>query len=126
MHHHPTIDHYGVSLTLEGKIKAVTSCKSGRVWFYCQGDYDKACRLIEKMGWNCILTDVNISIAVANFTERFLTIMKECIPHCYLRKRCNLPWLTKSIIQLIRRHNLFFKKAKQSMSEVHIQKYKRL
>ena len=40
-------------------------------------------------------------VCAANFTERFLTIMKECIPHRYLRKRRNLPWLTKSIIQLI-------------------------
>ena len=113
-----TSDHYGVSLTLEGKTKAATFCKSRRVWFYCQGDYDKACRLIEEMDWNCILTDVNISRA--NFTERFLTIMEECIPHR------NLPWLTKNIIQLIRRRNLFFKKTKKSMSEVYIQKYKRL
>ena len=121
-----TSDQYGVSLTLEGKIKAATSCKSRRVWFYCQGDYDKACRLIEEMDWNCILTDVNISRAATNFTEKFLTIMEDCIPHCHLRKRCNLPWLTKSIIQLIRRRNLFFKKTKKSMSEVYIQKYKRL
>ena len=112
-----TSDHYGVSLTFS---------KSRRVWFYCQGDYDKACRLIEEMDWNCILTDVSISRAAANFTERFLTIMEKCIPHCYLKKRHNLPWLTKNIIQLIRRRNLFFKKAKKSMSEVYIQKYKRL
>ena len=100
-----TSDQYGVSLTLEEKIKAATSCKSRNVWFYCQGDYDKACRLIEEMDWNCILTDVNISRASTNFTERFLTIMEECIPHRYLKRRRNLPWLMKNIIQLIRRCN---------------------
>ena len=71
MHHIPplsTSDHYGVPLMLEGKIKAATSCKSRRVWFHPQSDYDKACRLIEEMDWNCILTDVKISRAAANFT----------------------------------------------------------
>ena len=58
--------------------------------------------------------------------ERFLAIMEECIPHRYLRKRRNLPWLTKNIIQLIRKCNVLFRKAKRSMKDVYILQYKKL
>ena len=121
-----TSDHYGISLTLNLETMAAKPCKSRMVWLYRQGDYEKACRMIEETVWSNILTGDNISKAAANWTERFLAIMEECIPRRYLRKRRNLPWLSRDILQLIRKCNTLFKKAKRFMKDSHIQQYKRL
>ena len=40
--------------------------------------------------------------------------MEQCIPRSVLLARNNLPWLTKEIIQLIRKRNHHFRKAKCS------------
>ena len=121
-----TSDHYGISLTLNLETMAAKPCKSRMVWLYRQGDYEKACRMIEETDWSNILTGDDISKAAANWTERFLAIMEECIPRRYLRKRRNLPWLSRDILQLIRKRNTLFKKAKRFMKDSHIQQYKKL
>jgi len=36
-----TSDHYGISLTLKRKTSLATSCKSGMVWLYQEGDFEK-------------------------------------------------------------------------------------
>ena len=82
--------------------------------------------MIDESDWDHILSGVDISKAATCLSERFLAIMEECIPHRYLQKRRNLPWLTKNIIQLIRKRNVLFRKAKRSMKEVHILQYKKL
>ena len=50
--------------------------------------------------------------AAVNWTERYLAIMEECIPRRYLRNKCNLPWLSREILQLIHKSNAFLKKAR--------------
>ena len=80
--------------------------------------------MIEETDWSNILTGDDVSKAAANWTERFLAIMEECIPCHYLWKRRNLPGLSRDILQLI--CNALFKKAKISMKDPHIQQYKKL
>ena len=43
-----------------------------------------------------------------------MEIMDKCIPQVVLRSRHNLPWLNKSVIQAIRKHNSLFYAAKRS------------
>ena len=40
--------------------------------------------------------------------------MEQCIPRSVLPARKNLPWLTKEIVQLIRKRNYLFRKAHRS------------
>ena len=47
-----------------------------------------------------------------NWKKMFLDIMDECIPTSILPNRKDLPWLTKDIIQLIRKMKNLFKQQK--------------
>ena len=119
-------DHSGISLTLQWKAHRAKVRKSKKVWFYDKGDYEKACRLIDETDWNCILNGNDINTATSNWTQTFLSIMEQCIPHRYLRQKVNLPWLTKEVIQLIRKRNILYRKAKKSQHLSHFTQYKKI
>ena len=119
-----TSDHLGLSITLQWKVHRAPPRKSRKVWFYKHGDFEKTCRLIEHLDWNSILTENDIDAVAKNWTDSFLFIMEQCIPHRCLRMRCNLPWLTKNIFQLIRKRNTFSRRAKSSGRPMHFLQYK--
>ena len=52
--------------------------------------------------------------------------MEECIPKKVLPpRRCNLPWLNKTLVQSMRRRNCIFRKAKRTNNALHNSKYRR-
>ena len=53
-----------------------------------------------------------------------LRIMDLCIPSSTLKPRKNLPWLTKPIIQLMRKRNTLFRAASKTKMEAAVTKYK--
>ena len=119
-----TSDHLGLSITLKWKVHRATASKSRKVWLYKHGNFELACRLINETDWDSILIGNDIDLIAQSWTDKFLTIMEQCIPHRNLRKRCNLPWLTKNIVQLIRKRNILFRRAKRSGKLVHFWQYK--
>ena len=50
--------------------------------------------------------------------------MDNCIPHSVLKPRKNLPWLTKTIIQAMRKRNSLFRAAHKSGNKAILSKYK--
>ena len=58
--------------------------------------------------------------------KAFLDIMDTCIPKSTLPDRRSVPWMTKEIVQAIRRRNYFYRKAKHSNSGNYCSKYKNL
>ena len=119
-----TFDHLGLCITLQWKVHRAATSKSKRIWLYKHGNFDMACRLIDGTDWDSILVGNDIDLVTQTWTDKFLSIMEQCIPHRVLRKRRNLPWLTKSIVQLIRKRNILFKRAKKSGKQVHFCQYK--
>ena len=55
-----------------------------------------------------------------------MNTMEQCIPKARLPNRRNLRWLNKKIIQLIRRRNALFKRAKSQNDLLELPRYKRL
>ena len=53
----------------------------------------------------------------------FFEIMHQCIPKLKLFKRKSLPWLSKQLIQMIRKKRLLFAKAKRSGRDTDYHKY---
>ena len=82
---------------------------------------EKACDLIDSFKWDSILTD-DIDASLKQWHKQFTDIMAKSIPNSFLPPRRNLPWLTKPIIQSMRKRNMLFKKAKSSGN---FTKYKR-
>ena len=81
--------------------------------------------MIEETDWNSILSDSDVNKAAEQWSDRFLSIMEECIPCQYLQKKWNLPWLTKNIMQLIRKRKSLFRKAKRSSGKSYFDQYKK-
>ena len=71
-----------------------------------------------------IIDPNDIQSTWSNWKKIFLDIMDECMPTFILRNRKNLPWLTKDIIQLMRKINNLFKKAKVSNDPKDLQQFK--
>ena len=74
-----TSDHLGISLTLTLKSLAATICKFCKVWFYREGDYERARELIDETDWNSIVSDCDDHKAAEKWSDQFLAIMEECI-----------------------------------------------
>ena len=58
----------------------------------------------------------DINTSWAKWEKQFLEIMKQSVPQGVLPKRKNIPWLTKSIIQLMRKRDAFHRKSHRSPS----------
>ena len=116
-------DHLGLSLISAGKPLQTPKRNCRKVWRYSHANFELACELLDTTDWDCIFTgDVNSSWI--NWQMRFLHIMEQCIPQVILRSRKNLPWLTKSILQAIRKKNILFRVAKKCKSTTSYQKYR--
>ena len=104
-------DHHGLQVELN--LKSVHKPPVRRaVWRYSHADWEQAQRLIESTDWDSLLDPEDINISWKNWSVKFLGIMQASIPASTLPPRRNRPWLSKKLIQAIRRRNALHKKAK--------------
>ena len=85
----------------------------------------KLVNLLKGTNWDSLLAD-DVNTSWENWMKCFIEIMNECIPQRLLPNRRNLPWLSKSLVQLMRRRNLLFSCAKRSGKGSDVEKYKRI
>ena len=95
------------------------------VWLYEHADWPKAHRLIQDTDWDSLITD-DINVSWHNWQKHFLEIMKRCIPQRSMSGHRNLPWLSKGLIQMMRRMKMLFSCAKKSKKVPDFEKYKRM
>ena len=120
-------DHNGIYLHLKWKQSAEHVEQQPRtVWRYSFADFERACELIDDTDWVSLLPQDDIDTAAVNWHTRFLEIMHLCIPQQTLRKKKNLPWITKSILNLMKKRNAAFKVAKRSHDPRAAAKYRHL
>lgn len=105
-------DHLGLLIHLCLKVTNSIKTKTRAVWRYRLADWDRACELIEATDWKSILDYSDINKSWNNWKSALLNIMEECIPRATLPPRRNRPWLTKKLIQAMRRRNCLYKRAK--------------
>ena len=105
-------DHLGLLAHLRLKSANPIKTKTRTVWRYSLADWEKACELIDATDWMSLLNSSDIDDSWNRWRTTFLHIMEECIPKATLPRRRNRPWLTKRLIQAIRRRNLLHKRAK--------------
>ena len=108
-------DHLGLMVTLKHQHVAPISIPRRRVWRYSTLTLTglTSCYVIWiRMG--TILNPYDIQMSWKRFKYAFLDVMEQCIPRSVLLARNNVPWLTKEIIQLIRKRNHHFRKANHS------------
>jgi len=92
---------------------------------YNNANWEKANDLLAATDWQLLITG-DIDESWDNWQKRFLEVMQECIPQKTLPPRHNLPWLSKSLVQLMRKRNQLFSQAKRSKREVDLAKYRKM
>ena len=109
-------DHFGIQVRFAGKSKSVCVQNNSRrqVWHYNRADFELATDLLADRDLDTLIDPSDINLSWNKWKEAFLEIMAICIPRNYLPKRHNLPWLTKSLIQLIKKKNHLFRKARST------------
>ena len=111
-------DHNGILIQMQWKQSGSSNCpnnsKGRTVWIYNHADWDRANELIENCDWDA-LQGKDINESWSNWTRcgKFLLIMEECIPKKVLPQRRNIPWLSKTIVQSMRKRNNLYKRAKK-------------
>ena len=79
------------------------SCR--KVWRDTHADFPKANYLLDELDLEHIFVSSDIDQSWINWREAFLSIMDLCIPHATLPTRKSLPWLTKTLINAMKKRN---------------------
>lgn len=118
-------DHHGLCTSIAaGCSKAKPKRRQRKVWRYSHANFERASELLVNTDWDSLFDSGDVNVCWANWKSRFLEVMMECIPQSTLRSRQNLPWLTKSIMQAIRRRNALYNAHKKTKSTSAYQKYR--
>ena len=96
------------------------------IWRYKDADYRKACQMINETDWDDFLHEDDVDCSATNWHNRFMEIMSACIPQQSLKRRRNVPWLTKNITGHIRMRNAAFQVARKSAKPAQYSKFRRL
>ena len=119
-------DHLGLSLSVKKDCTSTTPPPRHRVWRYKHADFERANELLCDLNLDSILDHTNIQTSWRQFKSAFLEIMEQCVPRSLVPDRKNLPWLSKAIIQLIRKRNYYFNLACRTGNPADRQKFKHL
>ena len=119
-------DHLGISLQVRC-YSGTPRPKSKRrvIWRYAQADFGAACDLLDSLDMSYIFAEQSVDTCWSRWKEAFLNIMHICIPKSVLPDRTSVPWITKSIVQAIRKRNYYYKKAKRNCNSS-LEKYRHL
>ena len=97
------------------KLYLKSTCRNPKdrvVWRYSHANWDRACNLIEAIDRSSLPDPTDINRSWTQWSKAFLSIMEKCIPKAALPRRKNRPWLSKKILQAMRRRNMYYKRAK--------------
>ena len=80
--------------------------------------------MIAEINWDLVFLNADVDQCWSTWRSIFMRIMDSCIPSSTLKPRKNLPWLTKPIIQLMRKRSMLFRAASKTKTEAAVTKYK--
>ena len=102
-------DHNGIHMECNWKSMARHNCvnnSKGRiVWCYDQADWEGALMLIDSFDWFTLFSN-DVNKTWSRWCEKFLSIMQDCIPRKVLPKCKNFPWLSKGLVNSIKKRNI--------------------
>ena len=111
-------DHNGIIFALQNiKPKPNPIKEPKKIWRYNYADFNTALDMIAEIDWDTIFSSSDVDDCWMRWHTTFMRIMDACIPSATLRRRKNLPWLTKPVIQLMRRRNALFRAARKTKKE---------
>ncbi len=97
-------DHYGVLINFQCKLVRVTR-KRRFVWRYEHADFTLTCALLRCFDFGHLFDGRSIDMCWTQWNNAFLEVMNSCIPKAILPERKSPTWMSKKIVQLIRKRN---------------------
>ena len=82
--------------------------------------------MIEETDCDHLLHENDVDCSAINWHKKFMEIMSVCIPQQTLKRRRNVPWLTKNITRHIRKRNAAFQAAIKSGKPENHSKFRKL
>jgi hypothetical protein len=96
------------------------------IWEYNRGDFDKLRQDLLNYNWHTC-THADIDTYADNITNQIITIAKINIPNKQIHVRpSDAPWMTSTVRSHIRKRKRIYRKAKQTQSLHHWQKFRQL
>ena len=86
------------------------------MWRYAYADFDLSNKMLTAIDWSALLSSEDVNTSWLNWHTKFLQVMEACITQAVLKACKILPWLTKTVIQAMRKRNHLFNTAKKSNS----------
>ena len=80
--------------------------------------------MIMGVDWDSLISHDDINLSWSNWHSTFMNIMESTIPQAILKPRKNLPWITKPILQAMRRRNSLYRSYRKSNDDSILVKYK--
>ena len=119
-------DHLGILVVTEGQKRqpTVQNNPHRQIWQYARADFELASNILSNLDLASIMDTSDIHQSWKKWKEAFLNTMESCIPKSTLPKRHNLPWLSKSLIQSMKKRNLLYKRAHATNNPTIIAKYR--
>ena len=106
--------HLGIHFELNCRSDPPPGRKRRAVWQYHLADFDRASQLLSQLDLDNLFCDADIDTCWDRWKTSFLDIMDSCIPKSTLPDKRSVPWLTKEVVQAIRKRDYYFKKAKRT------------
>ena len=83
-------------------IQTLSKCFKRIVWDYKHGNYERFRQQVPDTDWDTIINDDDTTVCI-NFTDKFFTIAKECMPLKTMLVRHNdKPWISSELKKEIR------------------------
>lgn len=106
--------------------KYVSPTYTRQIWLYDRGDFQSLSRELEETDWNSLHNN-DIDIYATNITDKILRSASKHIPNKSIHVRSSdPPWLTNSIIRLMRKRKRLYDKFKKSRNITDFENYKRV
>ena len=84
-----------------------------KVWRYDLAEFDRAAEMLDAIEWSSLLPD-DVDSYWSCWSNYFLKIMELCIPHPVVKTKQDVPWMTRTISEAIKKRNALFRKAKRT------------
>ena len=81
------------------------------IWRYSLADWDRAAELLDCIEWDPLL-QLDINEHWRTWRTYFLQVMELCMPHTAAKVRKGLPWISKEILNAIKKRDILFRTAK--------------
>ena len=123
---HFNSDHFPVSFNiklLSGRPRKSVSRKN---YNFKKADFTALNELLKYIPWNCAFLEEDVDICTERVNDLLLAAADMCIPTFTVKKKTNPPWITKEVLNKIKKKKRLWRKLKAHPSEILSRKFKEL